>query len=87
MHLSLPLLKTNYMFARCSSSFTAAIAVVLRETTLAADEVLFDENDLCTDLFLVASGHVNVVTGNKSVATLSATGKDMVRALRAPTGV
>lgn len=72
MHLSLPLLKGNYLFTRCSSGFTAAIAVVLRETTLAADEVLFGDNDLCTDLFLVASGHVNVVTH-------SVVGKEQVR--------
>ena len=61
MHISLPLLKASYLFVRCSSGFTASLAVLLKEVTLAADSVLFQDNDICSDLYVVGSGHVNVV--------------------------
>lgn len=60
MHISLPLLKGNYLFLRCSSAFTAAVAVLLKEATFAADEVLFRDSDVCSELYVVGAGHVNV---------------------------
>jgi hypothetical protein len=62
MHISLPLLKSNPLFSGCSTGFTASLAVVLQEHTMAADEILFRSNDICSDLFLIASGNVAITT-------------------------
>jgi hypothetical protein len=62
MHISLPLLKANSLFAQCSSGFAASLAVLLHEHTMAADEVLFRNNDICSGMYLIASGHVHITT-------------------------
>jgi hypothetical protein len=58
MHVSLPLLKSNPLFSGCSSGFVASLAVVLKERTMAADELLFWSNDICAELYMIASGNV-----------------------------
>ena len=56
----LPLLKGNGVFQSCSSGFLASVAIMLRETTFAADETLFCTNDVCSDLFIIASSTILV---------------------------
>jgi hypothetical protein len=72
MHTSLPLLKRNELFTKCSSGFIASMAVVLRELTMAGDDILFRANDVCTDLYFVASNTVNLTVREAS-------GQDTVR--------
>lgn len=61
MHISLPLVKSNKIFSRCSSGFTANLSVLLRETSMASDEVLFRANEVCNELYLISSSSVNLL--------------------------
>jgi potassium channel len=61
MHMSLPLLKSNKLFSACSSGFKASLAVVLREMAMSGDDIVFSTNDVCNDLYIVASGVVNIL--------------------------
>lgn len=63
MQMSMPLLKGNRLFLNCSSGFTASLAVLLRETAFASDEYLFHTNDVCNELYLIASSTVNILCG------------------------
>lgn len=62
MLISLPLLRGNPLFTNCSSGFTTSLAVLLQEHKMSADEVLFRSNDVCAELYLIASGHVLIST-------------------------
>ena len=62
MHISLPLVKANRLFSHCSSGFTANLSVLLRETSMASDEVLFRANEVCNELYLISSSSVNLLT-------------------------
>ena len=61
MQMSLPLVKANKLFSSCSSGFTASLGSLLREVSMASDEVLFRANDVCNELFIVASSCVNIL--------------------------
>ena len=61
VHISLPLVKQSEVFSHCSSGFTAAVAVLMREVTVAADEIIFRTNDVCNELYIIATGNVNIV--------------------------
>lgn len=62
MQMSLPLVKGNKLFSSCSPGFTASLGSMLREVTMASDEVLFRANDVCNELFIVASSCINMLT-------------------------
>ena len=61
VHIGLPLVKQSEVFSQCSSGFTAAVAVLMREVTVAADEIIFRANDVCNELYIIATGNVNIV--------------------------
>jgi hypothetical protein len=67
MHTSLPLVKQTEVFSTCSSGFTASIAVLMRETVMAGDETLFRTNDVCNELYLIASGNLSIITRGQGV--------------------
>lgn len=62
MHMSLPLLKANPLFLNCSAGFTASLSAMLRELMFASDEYIFQTNDVCNDLYMIASSTVTVLT-------------------------
>lgn len=64
MQLSLGLLKGNPLFVQCSSGFTASLAALLREQIFASDEYIFHTNDVCNDLYVVASSTVHLLQKN-----------------------
>lgn len=62
MHISLPLVKSNKLFSRCSSGFTANLSVLLREISMMSDEVIFRANEVCNELYLISSSSVNLMS-------------------------
>lgn len=72
MHTSLPLVKQNEVFAHTSSGFTASIAVLMREMTVASDETLFRTNDVCNELYIIATSAVNVITRGSGIEVVRA---------------
>jgi hypothetical protein len=67
MHTSLPLVKQSEVFSSCSSGFTASIAVLMRETVVASDEIIFRTNDVCNELYLIASSTISIITRGSGV--------------------
>lgn len=82
MQMSLPLVKANKLFSSCSAGFTANLSVMLREVSMASDEVLFRANDVCNELFIIASGYINLLgpvsDGEDAVRFSSLTSKQCV---------
>lgn len=66
MHTSLPLLKRSELFTQCSSGFIASVAILLRELTMAGEEVLFRANDVCMELYIIATNTVNLTVREQS---------------------
>eukprot|EP00892_Ulva_mutabilis_P004198 jgi/Ulvmu1/214/UM001_0218.1 len=73
MQMTLPLLKGNRLFNSCSAGFTASLSALLREMSFASDEYLFNTNDVCNDLYLVASSSVSILTKRDGDETVSET--------------
>jgi hypothetical protein len=74
MHISLPLVKANRLFSRCSSGFTASLSVLLREISMASDDILFRANGICNELYFISSSSVNLINAGID-------GEETVRAL------
>jgi hypothetical protein len=61
MHISLPLVKSSQLFRGCSASFAASLSVLMREITFAGDEILFRTNDVCRELYIIATSSVKIL--------------------------
>jgi hypothetical protein len=61
MHISLPLVKSNNVFGRCSSGFAASLSVLMREMSFTGDETIFRTNDVSSELYLIAKNTVKIM--------------------------
>jgi CRP-like cAMP-binding protein len=62
MHISLPLIKSTEVFGACSSGFTASLSVLMREVTFTTDEVIFRASDVCSNLHIIATNFIKILT-------------------------
>jgi hypothetical protein len=57
-----PLLKSTELFAPCSSVFTAQMAVLMQEVSLASGETVFRAREAGTHLYIIGNGSVDIVS-------------------------
>jgi hypothetical protein len=61
MHVSLPLIKSTEIFGACSPGFMASLSVLMREVTFTLDEVIFNSNDVCSNLHIIATNSIKII--------------------------
>lgn len=72
LHMTLPLLKGHPILFHSSQGFLAGMSALLRELVLQSDEYLFHANDVCDNLYLIASSTIDILTRGSN-------GNEMVR--------